>query len=809
MDKYVGKKLDGRYEIKELIGYGGMAIVFRAYDLAQNREVAIKVLKDEFLDNEEFKRRFRNESKAISLLNHPNVVNVYDVGFGERSQYIVMEYIDGITLKEYIRQQHIVRWKEVVHFTVQILRALQVAHDNGIVHRDVKPQNIMLLRDGSIKVMDFGIARFERDNNKTIADKALGSVHYISPEQARGDITDPRADIYSVGIMMYEMLTGQVPFDGDTPVGIAIQHMQNQADLVRTINKEIPIGLEEIVNRAMQKDIDFRYQTASEMLKDIEELKADPNVIFGYRYLNEDGTTKGLEAVAVPVDGDDEPKKKSYVMPILAGIATTCVIVAIVAIFMFLKGMSNKADDIVLESLVGMTLDEAQIKYPELNYKVVEEVMSSKYKKGMIIETTPKAGTTIKEDADIKVILSVGNVTTTMIDVVGKKEAEAKEMLIKEGIPSSLIKVTQKVDLTTPKGTVLSTNPVAGSKIKADQQVTLVVSLGKSGALVKVPDVLGKQESEASDILVGQKLTPIVERENSDKPKGEVIRQSPKGGEEVEEREKVTITVSTGIAPKKTVTVFAPMPTPAVKGSYTFTGYLDGEAYGSKTITPSSSKGISFAVTGSGDKKASFVIRVSINGSNKDYASFEIDFVAGTAKQIGSTELSLLRGEEEEKSIGVNVSLGGNSNKAYTFKSYLNGTYIGSNTVNPSQSNGFMVNAKGKSGTGKLTVNVVIGGAEKPYSSYNVNFDSGSYNLTSGPNTGLLTESSSSSSSKPPSSSEQTSTSIPSSSEPSSSQPPSSSEPEPSSSTMVNSSEPHSSSEINEVDFPDIIDDLH
>ena len=221
MNQYIGKRLDGRYEILELIGIGGMADVYLADDITTGRKVAVKILKEEYLTNEDFKRRFRNESKAIALLSHPNIVKIYDVSFGERVQFIVMEYVPGITLKEYIQQQGKVGWKETVHFTVQILRALQHAHDNGIVHRDVKPQNVMLLQDGTVKVMDFGIARFARENGRTISEKAIGSVHYISPEQARGEVADERSDIYSVGIVMYELLTGQLPFDGESPVAIA------------------------------------------------------------------------------------------------------------------------------------------------------------------------------------------------------------------------------------------------------------------------------------------------------------------------------------------------------------------------------------------------------------------------------------------------------------------------------------------------------------------------------------------------------------------------------------------------------------
>ena len=246
MENYCGKRLDGRYEIKEIIGVGGMAVVYKAYDNIDDRIVAVKILKEEFLSDEESRRRFKNESKAIAVLSHPNIVKVYDVSFGDRIQYIVMEYVEGITLKEYIEQQKVVNWKEAVHFVSQILLALQHAHDKGIVHRDIKPQNIMLLQDGTIKVADFGIARFSRDGTKTMTEEAIGSVHYISPEQARGEITDDKADIYSIGVVMYEMLTGQLPFQSDNAVSIAIMQLQQEAVPPRQINPHIPLGLEQI-----------------------------------------------------------------------------------------------------------------------------------------------------------------------------------------------------------------------------------------------------------------------------------------------------------------------------------------------------------------------------------------------------------------------------------------------------------------------------------------------------------------------------------------------------------------------------------
>ena len=284
MDKYIGRRLDGRYLVDELVGIGGMANVYKATDVSSGRTVAVKILRDEYVQNQELLRRFKNESKAVALLSHPNIVKVYDVNFSEKVNYIVMEYIDGITLKEYIEHKGALSWKESVYFTVQILRALQHAHDNGIVHRDIKPQNIMLLKDGSIKVTDFGIARFARSGMHTMTDKAIGSVHYISPEQAKGDVTDDRADLYSVGVMMYEMLTGRLPFEAESAVSVAIKHIEEAPRPPRSINSEIPEGLESIVLRAMQKNAADRYSSAAEMLRDIDSFKKDPSISFEYRY---------------------------------------------------------------------------------------------------------------------------------------------------------------------------------------------------------------------------------------------------------------------------------------------------------------------------------------------------------------------------------------------------------------------------------------------------------------------------------------------------------------------------------------------
>ena len=263
MDNLIGKRLDGRYQIESLVGMGGMANVYRGTDTKTGNAIAVKVLKEEFLDNEELVRRFKNESKAISILNHPNIVKVYDVSVTDRLQYIVMEYVDGITLKEYLKQRGgALTWKETVHFATQVLSALQHAHSKGIIHRDVKPQNIMLLADGSIKMMDFGIARFSRAQSQTVSDKAIGSVHYISPEQAKGDKTDARTDIYSVGVMLYEMLSGKLPFDGDGAVSIAIMQISDKAKPLAQVAPNVPEALCQITEKAMEKDPANRYQAA-------------------------------------------------------------------------------------------------------------------------------------------------------------------------------------------------------------------------------------------------------------------------------------------------------------------------------------------------------------------------------------------------------------------------------------------------------------------------------------------------------------------------------------------------------------------
>lgn len=550
MDRYIGKKLEGRYEILELIGFGGMAIVFKAYDIKEKKHVAVKILKDEYLQNDDFKRRFRNESKAIALLSHPGIVKVLDVNFSDNIQYIVMEHIDGITLKEYIEQQGKVKWKEAVHFTVQILRALQHAHDNGIVHRDVKPQNAMLLEDGTIKVMDFGIARFARENGKTMSDKAIGSVHYISPEQAQGDNTDERTDIYAVGVMLYEMLTGKVPFDGDTPVSVAIKQMQIEPKNPTLLNPDIPIGLEEIILRAMQKDPQLRYQTASEMLRDIDEFKHNPSVIFEYKYLNKDGSTKYFNKIdahnALVKANQNEPKKKSYTMNILAGVAAACVLLSVVALYFFFKALSNSPDTVRVENFVGLTVAEAESKAPKINFKIVERKQSPDYEEGIIIEQKDKEGSTIKVNENLNIVVSSGIEALNMPDLINQTSSEAKAKLNEMGIEN--IEVIKKIDSTVPVGRIIQTDPAPNAEIKKTDNVALTVSAGAADQPIKVPTLLGKTEIEARTLLLKVGLSMgNADYVKSDEPKNTIITQSIDPETKVDKGTVVDVEISNGI----------------------------------------------------------------------------------------------------------------------------------------------------------------------------------------------------------------------------------------------------------------------
>ncbi len=555
MDKYVGKRLDGRYEIREIIGVGGMAYVYKAYDNQENRMVAIKILKEEFLSNEEFLRRFKNESKAIAMLSHPNIVDVYDVSFGDLIQYIVMEYIEGITLKEYIEQEGSIRWKDALHFIGQILKALQHAHDKGIVHRDVKPQNIIVLRDGTIKVTDFGIARFARSDQRTITDKAIGSVHYISPEQARGEQTDEKTDIYSVGVILYEMLTGKLPFQAESAVSVAIMQLQREPQLPSEINGSIPLGLEQITMHAMQKSQERRYQSASEMLCDITAFKKDPSSTFSYSYFVDNSPTKFVGGVVntSEIEEVEETKEKNSIIPILTGIAVTLIAAIIVLAVIFIpKLFKSTGSEIDCPKFVGQKIEEIE-KNTEYtaNFKFKKEWGFSKdYAQGYVYEQSIGEGQKLKKDAEIILYVSMGETTAKVPDVYGKSESYAVSELKSSGFETV---ITEMADDEVEAGLVIRTEPQRTTVVPEGEKITIFVSTGKPKVSVDIPSVVGEPEAQAKNKLEDIGLVVVVEKINLSptddmQPKGYVVKQDPEAtSKKVEEGTTVTIFVSSGM----------------------------------------------------------------------------------------------------------------------------------------------------------------------------------------------------------------------------------------------------------------------
>lgn len=555
MDNYVGKRLDGRYEIQEIIGVGGMSVVYKAYDNVDDRIVAVKILKEEFLNNDDFKRRFKNESKAIALLSHENIVKVYDVNFGEKLQYIVMEYIDGITLKEFINKQGSITWNDALFFMTQILRAVQHAHDKGIVHRDIKPQNIILLPNGNLKVTDFGIARFSRSDTKTLTEQAIGSVHYISPEQAKGEYTDEKADIYSIGVVLYEMLSGKVPFEADSAVSVALMQVNSNAEDLRKINPDIPLGLEQICMHAMQKNPADRYQSATEMLLDIEEIVKDPNKTFDY--VNNEVVPEPSQEIEPIIDTsdeydeeeteyDDSSRKKKITVAIITGLVV--LIAAIVAIIiMFTSGFNTKTQK--LENFVGFSYDQLQDN-SSYNYEFIAEYKKSdQYDPGTVIKQSPEAGSKVMQGSKVTLIVASSDKDITMPNVYGLSLELAEQSLQLEGL--SNFKTMNIASDNVEEGKVIYTDPKATSIVSAEQEVTIYVSAGPTTTVIEtltVPDVSGLTQSGARAFLEKFGFTNIsfVTQDNAIK-KGVVISQSPAVGSKAKTTDSIKVIISSGI----------------------------------------------------------------------------------------------------------------------------------------------------------------------------------------------------------------------------------------------------------------------
>ncbi len=590
MDNLIGRRLDGRYLIQSLVGVGGMANVYRGVDEKTGNAIAVKVLKEEFLDNEELVRRFKNESKAISILSHPNIVKVYDVSVTDRLQYIVMEYVDGITLKEYLKQRGgALTWKETVHFATQVLGALQHAHAKGIIHRDVKPQNIMLLADGSIKMMDFGIARFSRAQSQTVSDKAIGSVHYISPEQAKGDRTDARTDIYSVGVMLYEMLSGRLPFDGDGAVSIAIMQISDKPKPLAQVAPNVPEGLRQITEKAMEKDPAKRYQSAQEMLDAIEAFKRNPSARFEYEYRNmQDNPEKNINRVvsgaksgvrtgearragtANPGRSRTARRKRAdkpfSVLPIFFGMAVAFVIGAAILVYLIFTNSSNllfsNRDDVTIINFVGQTLDEYRASEYNTLLKLQEaEEYNSTYPAGTIIRQNPKAGRTVKEGQQITLTVSLGTQYVTIPETKNMVAEDAEQTLKNMGL-NVLQKPMQ--DSTVASGAVIYSSPSSGETVEGGSTVILYISRAVVESTNTVPSLTGKSIDTARADVRDLNFSIRVVEQASDQPEGTVLSQSPTAGTPARISTVITLVVSTGTPPAPVET---PTPQPSVDTS--------------------------------------------------------------------------------------------------------------------------------------------------------------------------------------------------------------------------------------------------
>ena len=598
MDKYIGKRLDGRYEIHELIGQGGMAYVYRAYDRIENRWVAIKILREELSDNSDFLRRFRNESKAIAVLSHPNIVKVYDVSFGDRIQYIVMEYVDGITLKQYIEQQGEIKWREALYFTVQILQALQHAHERGIIHRDIKPQNIMLLEDGSIKVMDFGIARFTQAETQTMTDKAIGSVHYIAPEQARGGHINDKADIYSVGVMLYEMLTGQLPFVADNAVSVAIMQMQAEPTPPTRINPSIPKGLEEITMHAMEKNPAQRFPSAADMLEDIERFRRNPEMVFNYGDQVDHAYARGTSIYDTAGGrqqdyNDNYEYEEEYVRSkngakasmVVTGIVAAVVVVGLVVggIFLwnyFRNNTDTSSDEVIVPTFTGM-IYETEIKdnaeYADFEFEIVEGNQPSQ-PAGVVLNQNPQAGMTVKRGKTITLTVNGGTLEQVIVeDVTGDSQQDAYDTLEALGLSPRIQAVA---DDETAVGYVVRTDPAAGSTVASGSSITIFVSSGPAEEQVTVPNVVGSSLSTAESDLEANGLVrgSVSYDDESDQPEGTVLSSDPEGGTRVSEGSAVNLVVSSGRGAEKTVHYDIPLPS-GVSEDLEMSIYVDGELF--------------------------------------------------------------------------------------------------------------------------------------------------------------------------------------------------------------------------------------
>ena len=601
MDKYIGTMLDNRYELLEIIGVGGTAVVYKAKCHRLNRYVAVKILKEEFASDQEFRRQFHEEAQAVAMLSHPNIVNIYDVSRSGNVDYIVMELIDGITLKEYLSRRGRLSPKEVTVFATQIARALEHAHDHNIIHRDIKPQNIMLLRDGTVKVADFGIAHFAARENTYSKGEAIGSVHYVSPEQARGSYVDNRTDLYSLGVVMYEMITGRLPFEGDTPVSIALQHINSIALPPSVFAEDVPEQLEEITMRAMNPSLTKRYSSAAQILSDLEAFRNDQQFklnipreegalpaeeesdLDATRKINNTGEVAAIleaenrsvelrrqeELEAQKTAEEEEPvsdrKKRRSSLSGAMLFSIIAVLVFCIGAGYFIKSVINpygNKDSTTLATpyLIGMYYSQvlSDPAYADFNIVEGEYVYNESVDAGKIIEQSPEGNRKIEKGGTITVTISRGAKVFQLPDYVRQEARQVKIELERLGI--TCVEATPEFNDEVENGYVLRTDPVAGTELTAGDTVTLTVSKGPEVVLVDMPDLMGCSESEALTRLeaAGLNWEPATYEEYDGAP-GQVIYQSVEAHTQVEKGTTIAFTISIEPAKPAEVTINLPI----------------------------------------------------------------------------------------------------------------------------------------------------------------------------------------------------------------------------------------------------------
>ena len=573
-DNLIGNILNGRYDVIEKIGTGGMATVYKAKDTLLNRFVAIKLLRDSLEGEEAVVTNFIKEAQSSASLVHNNIVSVYDVGEDEGMNYMVMELVDGITLKAYIKEKGALPWQEACDYAIQIAQGLGEAHDKNIIHRDIKPQNIIMTKDKTLKVTDFGIARAAASETTVVGSSALGSVHYISPEQARGGFTDARSDIYSLGIVLYEMLTGKVPFDGDSAVSVALMHLEKEAVNVRCVNMEIPTDLAYITMKAISKEQIGRYQNVGEMLEDLHAVLADEILPSKERA----GIVDEVDAVETAFDAEDEiheevfeeeeiakkkpnkkvktpeEKKADRIASVLAVVTVFVMMLIAAGVYFFMNTRNEKS----VPDFSNMTIEEAMISAQKAGLVINEEIeysLSDRVEEGRVITQDPLANVSVPKNSPVKLVVSIGSSggNIEVPNVVNKTFDDALAEILEEGLTYVIV---EEYSETVPTQSIIRQLPEAGTKLNKSDIVTLFVSLGKTAAAetavpdnakVVVPNLVTTSREIAEERLrqTGLKMGTVT-RKPSTSPEGTVISQSPSAGKSVARDSFVTIILSSG-----------------------------------------------------------------------------------------------------------------------------------------------------------------------------------------------------------------------------------------------------------------------